>query len=177
MKYFFFLLTCIVLAFGNTACSKKNANPTPATSTSSDPTSATVNGNRVDVQLLLSLVNAQRRAGCRCGTQQMPPVPEIRWNSQLEQAAFGHSSDMNTRGYFSHDSRDGRKFTDRITATGYQFTTAGENIANGYTNENAVIQGWLNSEGHCRNIMNSSYTEMGVGRAGNYWVQVFARPR
>lgn len=177
MKYLFLLLIMAIFVFGHTACTKKDVKPTSTTTSSIDPTTATVSGNRVDVQLLLSLVNAQRRAGCRCGTQQMPPVPEIRWNGQLEQAAFGHSSDMNTRGYFSHDSRDGRKFTDRITATGYQFTAAGENIANGYTNENTVIQGWLNSEGHCRNIMNSSYTDMGVGRSGNYWVQVFARPR
>jgi uncharacterized protein YkwD len=51
--------------------------------------------------------------------------------------------------------------------------TYGENIANGYGTEQAVMTAWLASEGHCKNIMSSSFKEIGAGREGNYWTQVF----
>jgi uncharacterized protein YkwD len=51
--------------------------------------------------------------------------------------------------------------------------TYGENIANGYGTEQAVMTAWLASEGHCKNIMNASFKEIGAGREGNYWTQVF----
>ena len=50
-----------------------------------------------------------------------------------------------------------------------------ENIANGYASEQSVMNGWLGSEGHCKNIMNGSFKEMGAGREGNYWTQILAR--
>lgn len=78
--------------------------------------------------------------------------------------------------YFSHTSRDGRSFVDRIRAAGHPSPGA-ENIAYGYSDGASVVEGWMNSPGHRRNIMNCSLTAIGVGFAGrgNYWTQNFGR--
>jgi uncharacterized protein YkwD len=58
---------------------------------------------------------------------------------------------------------------------GVSYRTAGENIAVGYTSPAAVVQGWMNSEGHRANILNASYTQIGMGyeSAGHHWTQMF----
>ncbi|MBX3255042.1 MAG: CAP domain-containing protein [Chitinophagaceae bacterium] len=127
----------------------------------------------VKAATLLDLVNEARTKGCKCGETNMPAVPALTWNDQLGQAAFGHSEDMKQKGYFSHDAPDGSTFVDRIKAVGYIPVAAAENIASGQTTEQQVMNSWLKSEGHCRNIMNARLKEMGAGRSGNYWTQVF----
>jgi uncharacterized protein YkwD len=104
----------------------------------------------------------------------MPPVPELTWNGQLEQAALNHSIDMYQNDYFSHTGLNGSDPGKRITAAGYTWRTYGENIAKGQSSEQAVMDAWLKSEGHCKNIMGRNFREMGLGRAGNLWTQVFA---
>jgi uncharacterized protein YkwD len=118
-------------------------------------------------------VNEVRSEGCDCGDETMPSVEALNWNDLLETAAINHSIDMNNNDYFDHTSKDGLTPGDRITTTGYQWSTYGENIANGYSNEEAVIEAWLGSPGHCKNIMSASFKEMGVGKSGAYWTQVF----
>jgi len=75
--------------------------------------------------------------------------------------------------YFSHTSQDGANGGSRIVAAGYKWTHYGENIAFGYGSEQSVVAGWISSLGHCTNIMNKSFKEMGVARAGDYWTQDF----
>ena len=128
----------------------------------------------VNESSLLALVNNVRKTGCTCGTTAMPAVAPDTWNNVLENVALLHSTDMSTNNYFSHTGRDGSSPGDRITQAGYNWRAYGENIAKGYTSEQAVMTGWLQSEGHCKNIMSSKVKEMGVGRDGNYWTQVFA---
>jgi uncharacterized protein YkwD len=124
---------------------------------------------------MLDLVNKLRSEGCNCGTNYMPPVKKLDWDYQLERAAISHSIDMNVQGYFSHTSLDGSTFADRINGTEYAGSPGGENIASGYPNEDAVFNGWLNSPGHCMNMMNANHTDIAVGRSGNYWTMVFGR--
>ncbi len=126
---------------------------------------------------LLNMVNEYRRTGCRCGDTDMQPVDDLKWNTVLEKVAIEHSIDMSENNSFSHTGSNGSSHDDRIRAAGYKPISSGENIANGYTAEKAVIEGWINSPGHCRNIMSNNYTEMGIGREGNYWTQVFAKPQ
>jgi uncharacterized protein YkwD len=128
----------------------------------------------VNESTLLALVNNVRKTGCTCGSTAMPAVAPVTWNDLLEKAALQHSADMNKNNYFSHTGLDGSSPGDRITRVGYNWRAYGENIAKGYTSEQAVMNGWLQSEGHCKNIMSSSVKEMGVGRDGNYWTQDFA---
>jgi uncharacterized protein YkwD len=135
--------------------------------------SSGVSGNNVNQATLLQLVNNVRQSGCTCGSTIMPPVSAITWNIRLETAAFNHSNDMYINDYFNHVGLNGSSAGERITAAGYIWITYGENIAKGYTSEQSVVAGWINSEGHCKNIMNASFREMGVGRAGSYWTQEF----
>ena len=132
-------------------------------------------------QEVLELVNDVRSKGATCGDVYKPPVQELEWNEQLRNAAEGHSRDMADKNYFSHTSPDGKSFVDRINRAGYTgYRTVGENIAAGYGTAASVMEGWMRSPGHCNNIMNPAFREMGVGYAYNsgsqykqYWTQNF----
>lgn len=116
---------------------------------------------------VVQLVNQERaRAGCRAVTV----------DDRLTRAAQGHSTDMATRDYFSHTSPDGSTFVDRAKAEGYPSPGA-ENIAMGYRSAEDVMRGWMNSDGHRRNILTCELVAIGVGldTRGWYWTQVFGR--
>lgn len=133
---------------------------------------------------ILRLTNEARARGATCGTTPYAPAPALRWNDQLAHASRNHTLDMGKRGYFDHTTPEGVPFSDRITGAGYLWRTAGENIAAGQPSPAAVVDGWLKSPGHCTNIMNPAFTELGVGAvtvAGSpyrlYWGQNFGTPR
>ena len=134
---------------------------------------------------ILQGVNAARAAGASCGEQRFAPAATLSWNSELGAAAQAHSRDMAALRYLSHTSRDGRAVSDRAMAAGYRWRSVGENIAQGQESATDVVAGWLSSPGHCANIMNPAFTEMGAayaihgaGRSARaYWAQVFGRPR
>lgn len=127
----------------------------------------------VNKEVLLQLVNQMRQSGCNCGGVYYGPVKPVSWNNDLEKAALNHSQDMLDKKYFSHKNKEGANAGDRMDAIGYNWKAFGENIAFGYKNEREVVEGWLKSPGHCKNIMNGSYKEMAVAKAGGYWTQVF----
>ncbi|TWR30992.1 CAP domain-containing protein [Mucilaginibacter pallidiroseus] len=126
----------------------------------------------------LSLINDTRTKGCKCGSTYYPPAPPLVWNDDLEKAAEGHARDMAKKNYFSHDSKDGRSMSSRIITAGYIFKgfksfAVGENIAFGQTSIAEVTAGWFKSEGHCKNLMNPTFKEVGVAEKNKYWVQDF----
>lgn len=132
---------------------------------------------------VLTLVNQRRQAGATCGGVAKPPVPALTLDTRLRCAARKHSRDMAVNNFFSHTGSNGSTFTQRINLTGYVWRSAGENIAAGQATPSAVVTSWMNSSGHCNNIMSASYKHLGVGyyyRAGSpyghYWTQVFASP-
>lgn len=127
----------------------------------------------VNKTLMLRLVNSVREKGCRCGDTYYPPVPPVVWDDRLEEAAQNHSNDMFQKNYFSHVEADGSNGGVRLQRAGYDWKAYGENVGMGYKTEREVVEGWLKSPGHCKNIMNKLYKEMGVARAGNYWTQDF----
>lgn len=138
----------------------------------------TLSGGDKFKQDFLYRINRTRAAGCSCGKQYMPPAAPLSWNTNLEAAAMGHAQDMNNRSYFSHTSKDGRTSQERIIAAGYNFNgyrsfAVGENIAFGQTSIDEVTEGWFKSEGHCHNLMSREFKEIGIARAGLYWVQDF----
>ena len=129
-------------------------------------------------QDFLELINKTRSKGCNCGNTYFPPAPPMVWNNDLEKAARGHAKDMARRNYFSHESKDGRTMNTRIVTAGYIFKgwksfMIGENIAFGQTSIPEVMAGWFKSEGHCRNLMNPGFKEVGVAETNKYWVQDF----
>lgn len=130
----------------------------------------------IDERALLKMVNDLRNEGCQCGDTYMEATDDLKWDDELERAAKAHSIDMNAQNYFSHTSLNGDSFADRINGTDYEGSPRGENIAAGYQNEEAVFNGWRNSPGHCRNMMNSGHTNIAVARSGSYWTMVFGGP-
>lgn len=133
---------------------------------------------------MLQLVNARRAAGATCGSRgSFAPAAALSWNTKLTAASYGHSRDMADNNYFSHTSLDGRTLGDRVTAAGYGWSALGENIAGGQNTVQQVVDGWMASEGHCANIMNANFTEIGVACAYNasstykyYWTMDLGRP-
>jgi uncharacterized protein YkwD len=126
---------------------------------------------------VLRLSNLQRQAGAVCGGASYPPVPALTVDPALRCAARLHAKDMQDRDYFSHTTPDGVTFDQRITQAGYRWRTIGENIAAGYRTPQAVVQGWMQSTGHCQNVMNGTFTQLGVGFYDDYrWTQDFGKP-
>jgi uncharacterized protein YkwD len=126
----------------------------------------------------LERINSVRAAGCNCGTTRMAPAPPLTWNNILEHTARGHAWDMANNSYFSHTSKSGLSMEDRIVfggyyVTGYTSFAVGENIAFGQSDIDVVMDEWLKSEGHCKNLMNPSFKEIGVAENHKYWVQDF----
>lgn len=120
---------------------------------------------------VLRLVNVERgNAGCGA----------LHMDSRLRKAARDFSALMAAKNFFDHVSPDGSTFVDRIARAGYpREQAAAENIAYGYRDPAAVMKGWMNSEGHRRNILNCSLKAIGVGLAYRnstpYWTQDFGR--
>ncbi|TNE64081.1 MAG: CAP domain-containing protein [Bacteroidetes bacterium] len=121
---------------------------------------------------VLDEVNVLRASGCKCpGGRRFKPAPPLVWDEQLEKVAQRHAEDMNRRSYFSHDSKDGTSFSKRVRQAGYDWHYVGENIAMGYPTAEAVVRAWRTSKDHCPNLMSPNFKDMGVGKAGPYWVQ------
>lgn len=121
---------------------------------------------------VVELANAEReRAGCGA----------LRTTARLTAAAQAHADDMAARGYYEHESPDGRDGGDRLTAAGYEWRAWGENIHRGPKNPERVMRDWMGSPVHRRNIVNCTYRHVGVGvnlRAGGpRWVQDFGAPQ
>lgn len=123
----------------------------------------------------LVLVNDIRTAGCTCGNEVMPPAPALTLHPQLQQAAERHSADQANNQHMSHQGSDGTRVGDRLTATGYNWRNAGENVAWNQRSVEQVVNAWKGSPGHCQNIMNPAYTFMGLAEEDWYWTQVLAR--
>jgi uncharacterized protein YkwD len=133
---------------------------------------------------VLRLGNEQRGKGADCGGSAFGPAAPLSHNGLLRCAARVQSRDMATRSFFDHQNPDGDGPAERAGKAGYSYSTLGENIAAGYPTPEAVVAGWMGSPGHCRNLMNPNFTEIGVGYYaggsggyGAYWTQVFGAPR
>ena len=107
--------------------------------------------------------------------RQQNGLKPLRENWELSRVARYKSQDMQENRYFAHNSPTYGTPFQMVKSFGLSFRTAGENIAKGYTTPQAVVNGWMNSSGHRANILNASYTQIGVGYVaqGNYWTQMF----
>jgi hypothetical protein len=129
----------------------------------------------------LAETNRYRAMGASCDGEAFPPVPALEMDETLRISARLHSSDMGERAFFDHDNPDGLDPFDRMAAVGFEGAAPwGENIAAGQTTPEEVVRGWMDSPGHCRNIMDGGYRVLGMGYAfvegspfGHYWTQNF----
>lgn len=133
---------------------------------------------------VLQRVNVLRASGAVCGATAFTAAPDLAWNNALLLAAKGHSADMAQKNYFSHTSQDGRNAGQRITAAGYNWSSYGENIAAGQRTVEQVMNGWINSPGHCQNLMNPNFRDVAVACVRNdmaeyrlYWTMALGRSR
>ena len=132
-------------------------------------------------QVLAAVNKARAGAGCSALTV----------NAKLVAAAKGHAKAMATQNFFGHASKNGAKFSSRIKAQGYRFSKVAENIGAGQSSAAGIMQDWLGSAGHRKNILDCALTETGIAVVHQpddqplkgqkyamkyYWVEVFARP-
>jgi uncharacterized protein YkwD len=144
---------------------------------------STQDGAAVAYQVL-RLVNAARATARVCGRRPQQAAPALRLDTSLSEAARAHAMDMLRYGYFDHTGHDGSTPGMRVAAIGYRYQLVGENIAEGPQTPQEVVQGWIDSPGHCQNIMDPRFTVMGLAFAANSsgqpriaWVQELATPR
>ncbi|KAE8899505.1 hypothetical protein PF005_g3775 [Phytophthora fragariae] len=121
--------------------------------------------------LLLAAVNKERAAR---------GLSSLCMSSKLQSSAQKHSNDMAAKNYMSHTGSDGSSMSQRITATGFQWTDIAENVAAGQKDVAAVMKSWMNSAGHKQNILSKTYKMFGCGYAysskstyKHYWTQDF----
>jgi uncharacterized protein YkwD len=98
------------------------------------------------------------------------------WSPKAAQAAYLHSKEMDQRHYFSHDSKWQGDLRKRLETQHVTFQMAGENIAAHYEDSISVSIGWLNSAEHRKNLLNPSFTQLGVGVYQDYYTQDFVLP-
>ena len=121
---------------------------------------------------ILDLTNAARKEH---------DLPPLRANPTLLKCAREHSANMAKQSKMAHEL-DGKTPFDRLRAAGYDYRRAGENVASGDESFSVkeIFQGWMDSEGHRKNILNKGYTEIGLGAASagsqRYYTQVFGQP-
>lgn len=134
---------------------------------------------------VLDLINQARATPRYCGDRRFDAARPLRWNDLLAAAAERHAEDMARNNYFSHHGRDGANPAQRVERAGYRYRSTGENIAAGTQMQaEDAVAGWIKSPGHCANLMNPGFTEMGAAFAvdhrsdmGIYWAQSFGTPR
>lgn len=117
---------------------------------------------------VLQLVNKERSAR---------GLNPLQMDSKVQQVARIKSQDMQKNNYFDHTSPTYGSPFDMLKSFGVNYSMAGENIAYGHTSPAAVVEGWMNSQGHRENILNPNFTHLGVGYepVGHYWTQMFIR--
>ncbi|QFT89152.1 Cysteine-rich secretory protein family protein [Bacillus sp. THAF10] len=115
---------------------------------------------------VIELTNAERRKN---------GLSDLKADASLSNVARDKSKDMQQNNYFSHTSPNHGSPFDMMRDYGISYRTAGENIAMGQRSPEEVVQAWMNSEGHRKNILNGQFTHIGVGyvEEGNYWTQMF----
>jgi uncharacterized protein YkwD len=133
---------------------------------------------------VLDLVNEARSKPRKCGSRAFPKAPPLKLSPLLTRAALAHAKDMSVHKLFEHRGSDGSMPAQRVLRTGYNWATVAENIAQGAATAEVVVQGWLDSPGHCINIMGAQYRDMGLAyftdfaRKGDiYWAQTFGTPK
>ena len=156
---------------------------TPAWAAEPDPATAT------------QLINEIRQRVAGCGAARAATVsadapivasrPTLAWNEQLANAAETHSRAMAEQSFFDHTGPDGSRVAQRASASGYRWRSVGENLAAGHRTLADALNGWLRSEGHCRNLLDERFSDFGLARVVStnpndrfrvYWTLVLGRP-
>lgn len=175
--------TCKNICKNDTSAAKPSTNNTGTNTNTTKPTENTSNtgtsGNTgqtsaisAEANEVIRLVNVERSKN---------GLSPLKANAELSKVAAAKAQDMINNSYFSHTSPTYGSPFDMMNKFGINYTAAGENIAYGQKDAAEVMNSWMNSSGHRANILNSNFTEIGVGVAKDkngtpYWVQMFINP-
>lgn len=131
-------------------------------------------------QMLLDELNRARGQARQCGGVPFAAAAPLRWNTTLADLSETHSRAMANGNFFGPLDEEGRTPGDRAELAGYAGAQVGQNIAAALDRSSDVVEGWLASPGHCTNLMNSAFTELGAAYAvdpqsdaGIYWTATF----
>ena len=131
---------------------------------------------------VLFWTNVARGEARSCDAEFFEATGDLVMQPQLREAARCHTLDQAVNDFLDHVGSNGSSLADRVDATGYFWYLLGENVAAGYDTAESVVQGWIDSPGHCVNLMEPLFTELGVGFAinpntqyGTWWTQNFGR--
>jgi len=129
---------------------------------------------------VLELTNRARSAPRRCGASEFAATAPLAADATLARVALDYARDMARLNFMDHTGRDGSTPMQRISAAGYRWIEAGENLASGITTPEQLVAGWLHSPEHCANLMAPAFREAGVAfalnpgsDAGIYWAMEF----
>jgi uncharacterized protein YkwD len=175
--------TSVLLATSSSTSPAPNPTTTGAATLSSQ-TPATTCSITAFQAAVMAEVNRRRASAQSCGSRgNFAATGSLRWSEPLFRAAAGHARDMVANQFFSHTGSDGSSVSARINAIGYAWASVGENIAAGQPTVSRVVEAWMDSDGHCANLMNPAMEEFAVacvyntGNRSNYWVMELAKPR
>ena len=147
-----------------------------ATTQSAGPTATASLTQQAVVQ-----INAIRASARNCGGVSFAAASPIAGNDKLEAAAIAQAQYMQSTNTLTHVGSGNSSIADRITGTGYLWSGIGENVAVGYETLADVLQGWVESPGHCANLMNAGFADIGIAQSAagtsDYWALTLARPR
>ncbi|MGG3448773.1 CAP domain-containing protein [Domibacillus aminovorans] len=137
--------------------------PTTTQAPAAQPTATTGSVSQFEKQVF-ELVNQERaKAG----------VKALQLDTKLSDVARTKSADMKNKGYFSHQSPTYGSPFDMMKQFGITYKSAGENIAKGQQTPEEVMDAWMNSDGHRKNILSADFTHIGVGYVDGHWTQMF----
>lgn len=151
---------------GNGNINDNNNNESEKDDTANDNNNKDFTSEQLEI---LELVNKERAKN---------GLKSLTLNKELSNVATIKSQDMINKGYFSHTSPTYGSPFDMMKSFGIKYKAAGENIAKGQNTPTEVMSSWMNSSGHRANILNSTFTELGIGIAKDskgtiYWTQMF----
>jgi len=136
-------------------------------------TPVSVRDTTINQHVVLNRVNEIRSDYCMCGDQKMMLAKSLKWSDKLTYVAYLHAKDMFERDYFSHISPEGDDPGDRIMKSGLDGVYfRGENIAEGQINGIKAVESWNKSPGHCKNMMDSGHTHVGVSKYMDKYVML-----
>ena len=129
---------------------------------------------------MLAAINQSRASARSCGATRYAATTTLTWDSRLAEAAQAHSADMANNDFFSHTGSNGLSVAERAEQAGFVWRAIAENIATGQQSVSEVHSDWLQSPGHCSNIMGEQYTQVGAScvvqsgsQTASYWTVVF----
>ena len=147
---------------------KQQAQQAPKQQTQKTQQAAPTAGISAAESKVVQLTNVERRKN---------GLPDLQMDTALSKVAHEKANDMQSKHYFSHTSPTYGSPFDMMRDFGITYRSAGENIAQGQTTPEEVVQAWMNSEGHRKNILSADFTHIGVGytQQGSYWSQMFIK--